>query len=212
MNFIDDKLDDYVVAHSSKEPELLYQLNRETHIKELQPRMLSGAFQGRVLSMLAKMIRPKYILELGTYTGYSALCMAEGLEDGGEIYTIDVNEERQDFVQEYINKAGYEGQIIQHIGNALDLIPTFKKDWDLIFIDADKQNYVNYYNLLIPQLKSGSYILVDNVLWTGKVINENENDLDTTTLREMNKLLTEDSRVENVLLPIRDGLQLVRVK
>ena len=211
MDFIDKKLDNYVINHSSKETELLYQLNRETHLKILQPRMLSGAFQGRVLSMISKMIRPKFILELGTYTGYSALCLAEGLQLDGEVHTIDNNEEREEFVQGFIDKGGFKNQIIQHIGNALDLIPALKKDWDVVFIDADKENYVNYLNLLIPLLKSGSYIIADNILWSGKVIDATATDNHTQIIREFNRLMTEDSRLENVLLPIRDGLQIARV-
>jgi len=212
MEFLDKELDDYVVAHSGNEPELLNRLYRETHLKMLMPRMISGPFQGRLLSMLAKMIQPKYILELGTYTGYSALCLAEGLATDGEIHTIDKNEEREGFVQEFIKEAGYEKQIFQHIGNALEIIPILEYDWDMVFIDADKENYLNYYELLIPKMKSGSYILADNMLWTGKVIDKNENDLDTQILRKLNERMTADNRIENILLPIRDGLQVGRIK
>ena len=204
MNFLDPKLDEYVVEHTSKESELLYELHRETYIKVLQPRMLSGHFQGRVLSMLSKMIRPKRILELGTYTGYSALCLAEGLTKDGMLHTIDKNEELEDFVQSFIDRSSLQNNIQQHIGNALEIIPQLDEEWDLVFIDADKENYVNYYELLMPKLKSGSYILADNILWSGKVVDETAQDKDTVLLREFNERITEDSRIENILLPIRE--------
>ena len=211
MNFLDEKLEKYVTDHTSKESKLLYELHRETYLKVLQPRMLSGHFQGRVLSMIAKMIRPKRILELGTYTGYSALCLAEGLTNEGMLHTVDKNEELQDFVQSFIDRSPYKSNIVQHIGNAMKIIPNLNEDWDIVFIDADKENYLNYYNLLIPNLKSGCYILADNILWSGKVIDETAQDKDTVLLREFNKRMTEDSRVENILLPIRDGIQIGRV-
>ena len=175
--------------------------------------MLSGHLQGRVLSMLMKMIRPQRILEIGTYTGYSALCMAEGLAQAGELHSIDINEELTDFVQKYVNEAGHQDEIKLHVGNALEIIPLLKEDWDVVFIDADKNNYINYYNLLIDKLKSGSYIIADNVLWSGKVIEDyNQQDEDTKTLIDFNKMIQEDERVENVLFPIRDGLMVVRKK
>ncbi|MDA9072098.1 O-methyltransferase [bacterium] len=211
MNFLDPKLDEYVIQHTSKESELLYDLHRETYLKVLQPRMLSGHFQGRVLSMISKMIRPERILELGTYTGYSALCLAEGLSKNGKLHTIDKNEELEDFVQGFIDRSPFQNNIQQHIGNALEIIPQLKEDWDIVFIDADKENYINYYDLLLPNLKSGCYILADNILWSGKVVDETAQDKDTELLREFNKRMTEDSRVENVLLPIRDGIQIGRV-
>ena len=211
MNFLDPKLDEYVVEHTSKESELLYELHRETYMKVLQPRMLSGHFQGRVLSMLSKMIRPKRILELGTYTGYSALCLAEGLTKDGMLQTIDKNEELEDFVQRFIDRSSFQNNIQQHIGNALKIIPHLDEEWDLVFIDADKENYVNYYELLMPRLKSGCYILADNILWSGKVVDETAQDKDTVLLREFNERITDDSRIENILLPIRDGIQIGRV-
>lgn len=211
MNFLDPKLDEYVVEHTSKESELLYELHRETYMKVLQPRMLSGHFQGRVLSMLSKMIRPKRMLELGTYTGYSALCLAEGLTKDGMLHTIDKNEELEDFVQRFIDRSSFRNSIQQHIGNALKIIPRLDEEWDLVFIDADKENYVNYYELLMPKLKSGCYILADNILWSGKVIDETAQDKDTVLLREFNERITDDSRIENILLPIRDGIQIGRV-
>src|SRR5690554_2820077 len=213
MDFLDEKIEEYVNQHSSPEPELLARLNRETHLKILQPRMLSGHLQGRVLSMLMKMIRPQRILEIGTYTGYSALCMAEGLAQAGELHSIDINEELTDFVQKYVNEAGHQDRIKLHVGNALEIIPLLKEDWDVVFIDADKNNYINYYNLLIDKLKSGSYIIADNVLWSGKVIEDyNQQDEDTKTLIDFNKMIQKDERIENVLFPIRDGLMVLRKK
>ena len=211
MNFLDEKLEEYVIEHTSKEDELLYELHRETYLKVLQPRMLSGHFQGRVLSMISKMIRPSRILELGPYTGSSALCLAEGLTKNGHLHTIDKNEERQDFVQSFIDRSNFAQQITQHIGNAMEVIPQLNESWDLVFIDADKENYLNYYNLVLPTLKSGSYILADNILWSGKVVDKSALDKDTNLLREFNKQITQDPRIENILLPIRDGIQIGRV-
>ena len=213
MEFIDQKLDDYVCAHTEKEPELLYQLNRETNMSVLLPRMLSGHFQGRVLSMLSHMIKPKDVLEIGTYTGYSALCFAEGLAEGGHIITIDKNEELEDLVNRYVEKSPYKEQIKCVIGDAMEIIPGLKREFDLVFIDADKSNYINYYNLVIDKVRSGGYIIVDNVLWSGKVIeNVAEDDVDTKVLVELNDLIHGDERVQEVLLPIRDGLMIVRKK
>ncbi|MFT4781579.1 MAG: caffeoyl-CoA O-methyltransferase [Psychroserpens sp.] len=211
MYFLPEKLDDYIVSHSEEEPELLQQLTRETYQKILQPIMLSGPYQGRVLSMISKLIRPKTILELGTFTGYATLCLAEGLQGEGEIDTIDVNEELVDFQRKYFNKSNYGKQIFQHLGNALDIIPTLDKTFDLVFIDADKPNYVNYFNLIIDKLNSGGIILSDNVLWHGKVIEPiNEKDNSTKAVLEFNTLLKNDKRIETVLLPIRDGLTISR--
>ena len=213
MHFLSDDLDQYVTLHSQKEPELLAQLNRETYQKILQPRMLSGHFQGRVLSMLSKIINPKSILEIGTYTGYATLCMAEGLSENGTIDTIDVNEELVDFQKKYFEKSDWSKQIFQHLGDALDIIPTLDKKFDLVFIDADKENYINYFHLIIPMMNKGGIILSDNVLWSGKVVEEvKPSDITTRILLEYNKLLNEDARVETVLLPIRDGLTVSRVK
>ena len=213
MEFISQKLDDYVCAHTSNEPKLLNDLNRETHMNVLRPRMLSGHFQGRVLSMLSKMIKPNDVLEIGTYTGYSALCFAEGLAKDGHIVTIDNNEELEDLVKEYVSKSEYKDQIKCIIGDAMDLIPGLKREFDIVFIDADKGNYVNYYNMVIDKVRKGGYIIMDNVLWSGKVLEEiEENDLDTKVLVEMNDLVHNDDRVEEVLLPIRDGLMIARVK
>ena len=213
MHFLSDDLDEYVRLNSQNEPELLAQLNKETYQKILQPRMLSGHFQGRVLSMLSKIINPKAILEIGTYTGYATLCMAEGLSEKGTIDTIDVNEELVDFQRKYFDKSDWSNQIVQHLGDALDIIPTLDKKFDLVFIDADKENYINYFHLIVPLMNKGGIILSDNVLWSGKVIEEvKSGDITTQILLEYNKLLNEDDRVETVLLPIRDGLTVSRVK
>jgi len=213
MHFIPENLDDYVVEHSQSEPELLQELSRETWQKVLAPRMLSGHFQGRVLSMISKLIHPKNILEIGTYTGYSALCLAEGMQKEGELHTIDTNEELYDFQRKYFDKSEYGNQIIQHIGNALDIIPTLDLTFDLVFIDADKQNYPKYLKLILPKLQKGSVILSDNVLWSGKVLEPvSENDKDTNSLVSYNKLMNEHPKLETVLLPIRDGLTISRVK
>ena len=213
MHFLPEKLDNYVVAHSQKEPELLQQLSRETWQKVLAPRMLSGHFQGRVLSMLSKLINPKNVLEIGTYTGYYALCLAEGIQPKGQLHTIDTNEELYDLQRRYFDKSGFGNQIIQYTGNAINIIPKIDKTFDLVFIDADKQNYPNYLEIILPKLKSGSVILSDNVLWTGKVIEElQKGDKDTEALLKYNKMINEHSQLETVLLPIRDGLTITRVK
>jgi len=214
MHFISEKLDDYVVAHSQSEPKLLQQLNRETYQKILQPRMLSGHYQGRLLSMLSKLIRPQTILEIGTYTGYSALCLAEGMQESGELHTIDINEELFDFQRKYFDKSGYGNQIHQHLGNALDIIPKLETNFDLVFIDADKENYSNYFNCIIDKLNSGGVILSDNVLWSGKVLETvfQKDDTSTPALIAYNKILNTDDRIETVLLPIRDGLTISRKK
>lgn len=213
MNFLPDKIDEYVVGATQKEPELLQQLNKETWQKILNPRMLSGGFQGRVLSMLSKLIQPKTILEIGTYTGYSALCLAEGMSKNGTLFTIDKNEELEEFSKKYFNKSVYKNQIKQLVGNALEIIPMLNEKFDLVFIDADKSNYSNYFNLVIDKMNPGGIILSDNVLWSGKVVEEiNPKDKDTIALIAYNRLLNSDDRIETVMLPIRDGLTISRVK
>lgn len=212
MNFLDEQLERFAEDHTSKESALLKELNRETWTKVLRPRMLSGHLQGRVLSLFSKMIQPNRILEIGTYTGYSALCLAEGLPKGGKLHTIDVNEELEEMIQSYVNRSAYNEQIHLHFGDALEIIPTLKEDWDLVFIDADKINYINYFNLLIDKMKSGTYLIADNVLWSGKVTEDYESlDMETRTLIDYCKMIEEDERVENVLFPIRDGLLIARV-
>lgn len=213
MHFLPEKIDDYAVNHSQKEPKILQELTKETWQKILNPRMLSGAFQGRVLSMISKLIQPQSILEIGTYTGYSALCLAEGLKKDGVLYTIDKNEELEELQYKYFQKSEYANQIKQIVGNAIDIIPSINNKFDLVFIDADKSNYLNYFNLIINKMNPGGIILSDNVLWSGKVVETlNPKDIDTKILLEYNKKLNEDNRLETVLLPIRDGLTISRVK
>ncbi|KAA3623866.1 MAG: O-methyltransferase [Flavobacterium sp.] len=212
MDFLPERIDEYVVAHSQPEPELLKELSRETWQKILAPRMLSGHLQGRVLSMLSKLICPENILEIGTYTGYSALCLAEGMAEGGELHTIDINEELHDFQRRYFDRSGFGDRIIQHTGNALEIIPKLKKKFDLVFIDADKRNYPRYLELLLPRLEKGAVILSDNVLWSGKVVEPLQpDDEDTRALLKYNKLLNEHPKLETVMLPIRDGLTISRL-
>lgn len=212
MHFISQDLEDYIEQHSEKEPALLAALNKETYQKILLPRMLSGHFQGRVLSMLAKLIRPVNILEIGTYTGYSALCLCEGMQDNGVLHTIDIKEELVDFQRKHFDKSPWGAQIIQHLGEATDIIPTLDVKFDLVFIDADKENYINYFEMIVPKMNKGGIILSDNVLWSGKVLEEiHKNDISTKILVEYNNLLRDDPRVETVLLPIRDGLTVSRV-
>jgi len=212
MHFISEDLDNYVVNHSDDEPALLQKLTRETYQKILQPRMLSGHYQGRILSMISKLVSPTTILEIGTYTGYSALCLAEGLKSNGIIHTIDINEELYDFAQKYFDASPYRTHIKQYTGNALDIIPKLNTSFDLIFIDADKPNYLNYFNIIIDKVNKGGIILSDNVLWSGKVLDTSfkKEDLSTPALIKYNKLLKEDPRIETVLLPIRDGLTISR--
>lgn len=213
MEFISKELDRYVVSHTESEPEVLQQLNRKTHLEVIQPRMLSGHFQGRVLSMLSHMIQPKNILEIGTYTGYSALCLAEGLKGDGKLITIDVNEELNDLVDEFIQKANQKDRIEHIIGDATQIIPSLDLKFDIVFIDADKKNYLNYYDLVFDKVNSGGYIIADNILWSGKVLGEYEKlDRETKILMDYNTKIHEDDRVAEVLLPIRDGLMIARKK
>lgn len=212
MHFLSQDLEDYIEQHSEKEPALLAALNKETYQKILLPRMLSGHFQGRVLSMLSKLIRPLTILEIGTFTGYSALCLCEGMQENGILHTIDIKEELVDFQRKHFDKSPWGNKIVQHLGEAIDIIPTINSKFDLVFIDADKENYINYYEMILPKMNKGGIILSDNVLWSGKVIEEiHPNDISTQILVEYNKLLCNDHRVETVLLPIRDGLTVTRV-
>lgn len=213
MTFLPGNIDNYVVEHSQQEPELLKQLNKETWQKVLNPRMLSGAYQGRVLALLSKLISPKTILEIGTYTGYSALCLAEGLPHDGTLITIDKNEELERFAANYFTKSAYKNQIEQMVGDAMELIPKIDAKFDLVFIDADKKNYANYFKMIIDKMNPGGVILSDNVLWSGKVVAEiKEKDKDTLAIKAYNKLLSTNPRVETVILPIRDGLTISRVK
>jgi caffeoyl-CoA O-methyltransferase len=210
MDFLDPKIEQYTLQHCEPESELLYELNRQTHLQILQPRMLSGHLQGRILSSYSKALSPNNVLEIGTYTGYSALCMAEGLKKNGTIHTIDINEELTSFTQSFLNKSKFNNQIKLHVGNALDLIPTLKLEWDLVFIDADKENYSNYFDLIIDKMNIGGIIIADNVLWSGKVINPNKKDKETYELDKFNKKIANDKRVEHQLLPLRDGLMIAQ--
>lgn len=213
MHFISPPLEDYLEANSEDEPLLLQELSRETHLKVPRPRMLSGHFAGRVLALISKIKAPMNILELGTYTGYSALCLAEGLQPGGRLHTIDTNAELFDIQKKYFDRSGYGEQIIQHTGDALQIIPGLETVFDLVFIDAKKTEYPQYFELIMPKIRSGSLILSDNVLWSGKVLEPLEKgDKATRVLLEYNNMLKEDPRLETVLLPIRDGLTVCRVR
>lgn len=213
MDFLPEKLGDYILEHTQEEPELLRQLNNETWQKIMVPRMLSGHFQGRVLSMISKLVHPRTILEIGTYTGYSALCLAEGMKKNGVLHTIDRNEELVEIQKKYFDKSDYKKIIIQHLGDALEILPGLSEKFDLVFVDADKGNYINYFNAIIEKMNHGGVILSDNVLWSGKVTEKvNPKDIDTLALIEYNKLLKNDIRVESIILPIRDGITISRVK
>jgi predicted O-methyltransferase YrrM len=214
MEFIAQNLADYAEKHTSPEPKLLAELNRDTYANVLTPRMLSGHIQGRVLSMFSKMIKPKAILEIGTYTGYAALCMAEGLTADSVLHTIDIDEELETRINTFVSQSPFAHQVKLHIGNALDIIPTLNESFDLVFIDADKENYAAYYDLLIDRLPSGAVLIADNVLWSGKVLEADQlpKDNDTKALDSFHKKIQADSRVENVLMPIRDGLMVIRKK
>lgn len=211
MEFLDPKIEAYVNAHTSDESAILKKLDRETHIKAMMPRMLSGHLQGQTLRMLSYMISPSRILEIGTYTGYSALCLAEGLQPGGKLYTIDINEELESMVRRYIAESGMQDRIDYRIGNALNVIPDIDEIFDLVFIDADKENYAKYYDLVFDKVRAGGFIIADNVLWSGKVLDDRAKmDVDTKAIDDFNKMVQADKRVDNVLLPVRDGLMVVR--
>ncbi len=214
MDFLDPKIQEYSEQFTQNESEQLYNLNRETHTNILMPRMLSGHIQGRILSMFSKMIKPNCILEIGTYTGYSALCLAEGLSDSGELHTIDKNEELEPICTKYFNSSSYKNQITLHTGDAIKIIPELNKAYDLVFIDADKENYSNYFDLVIDSMPPGGVIIADNVLWSGKVIDKQqlEKDEETKALHAFNTKVHNDVRVENVLFPVRDGLMVLRKK
>ena len=213
MHFLSEELENYAAQHTEDEPLLLQQLNKRTHLNVLQPRMISGHFQGRFLSLLSKMVQPRTILEIGTYTGYATLCLAEGLHPEGVLHTIDIKEELTDLQREFFDRSGYGSQIVQHLGKAADIIPSLDTTFDLVFIDADKQNYAHYFDLVIEKMNRGGIILSDNVLWSGKVVEElKHNDKHTQALMAYNQKIKDDPRVETVLLPIRDGITLSRVK
>lgn len=212
MDFLTDDLNNYIDLHTIEEPALLKNLNRDTHANVLMPRMLSGHYQGRVLSMISHMLRPDNILEIGTYTGYSAICLAEGLKEGGKLYTLDINEELEEMVRGYFKTAGITDKVTYELGNALDIIPNLDVNFDLVFIDADKVNYSKYFDLVIDKVRTGGFIITDNVLWSGKVLQQSgkKTDKDTQAIIDFNQKVQADSRVENILLPIRDGLMAAR--
>jgi len=212
MDFIDKDLQKYIDDHTATGPDVLAELDRETYANVMVPRMLSGHLQGRVLTMLCHMIKPNNVLEIGTYTGYSALCLTEALPSNGKVVTIDINEELEDIVRKYIAKSGYDDSIDYYVGDALDVIPTLDMSFDLVFIDADKGNYSNYFDLVIDKIPIGGFIIADNVLWSGKVLDKNRRKLDNDTeaIIAFNKKVHEDARVENVIFPIRDGLMVLR--
>ncbi|WP_297796199.1 class I SAM-dependent methyltransferase [uncultured Eudoraea sp.] len=212
MHFLPESLENYITLHSENEPAILHELTRETHLKVLQPRMITGHYQGRVLSMLSKLIKPRQVLEIGTYTGYSAICLAEGLPEDGILHTIDINEELFEIQRRFFDKSGFGDRIIQHTGDALKIVPEMDQVFDLVFIDAEKKMYDAYFETVIEKTSPGSIILTDNVLWSGKVVEPLEKkDFATQALLEYNEKLKNDPRVETVLLSIRDGLTLCRV-
>lgn len=208
--FINKDILNYVELNSQQEPTLLKELNKETNLKILNPRMLCSSYQGRVLSIISKIIKPKNVLEIGTYTGYSALCIAEGLEKNGIIHTIDINEELKEIQNKYFKKSGFGNQIHQHIGNAIEIIPKINECFDFVYLDADKENYNEYFDLIIDKIVSGGVLICDNVLWSGKVLNTNHKDLITEKLIEFNQLVKKDKRLDSIILPIRDGLSICR--
>jgi|TARA_B110000263_G_scaffold161168_1_gene140133 predicted O-methyltransferase YrrM len=208
--FINKDILDYVELNSQQEPTLLKELNKETHLKILNPRMLCSSYQGRVLSIISKIIKPKKVLEIGTYTGYSALCIAEGLDKNGIIHTIDINEELKEIQNKYFKKSGFENQIHQHIGNAIEIIPKINECFDFVYLDADKENYDKYFDLVIDKIVSGGVLISDNVLWSGKVLNNKNKDLITQKLIEFNQLVKKDKRLDTIILPIRDGISICR--
>ena len=209
MNFISENLLNYCISHSSKESEILKELNRQTHIRTLNPRMICGTHQGRLLSMISKIIRPKRILEIGTFTGYSTLCLAEGLEKNGRIDTIDNNFELKKIQSYFFNLSKLQNQINQFTCDAIEILPKLKDKYDLIFLDADKKNYLNYLNLIIPLLKKRGILVSDNVLWSGKVLNKKKNkDIETEVLKKFNQQLSNHKNLQTVILPIRDGISL----
>ena len=209
-DIVNNKIEDYIRKNSSKEPEILKDLNKETYLKVLNPRMLSGHIQGRFLSIITKLIKPKKILEIGTYTGYSAICMAEGLIENGIIHTIDINEELVSIQNKYFAKSKCNNSIMQHVGDARSIIKNINEKFDLVFLDADKENYIEYYELVIEKVKKGGLIIADNVLWTGKVVEPKKDDDELTQyLIDFNKMINEDDRVENIILPLRDGLNVI---
>jgi len=212
MKIINDKIQNYAELFSSEEPGILAELNRETYVNHLFPRMLSGHHQGRFLSMISKMLNPKRILEIGTYTGYSALCLAEGLAEDGILHTIELNNENEDIIRKYIKKTGNTNRIILHFGEALNIIPEIDETFDIVFLDADKESYIEYFNLVIDKIRPGGIILADNVLWDGKVLDQKSKDKESVGIRMFNDHIKNDTRIDHILLTIRDGIMIIRKK
>ncbi len=212
MISINPEIENYIVSHSDKEDPILSELFRETQLKVLNPKMISGFLQGKVLEFISKLIKPEQILEIGTFTGYSAICLSKGLQPNGQLHTIELNDELEHISKKYFKKSNLENKIVQYIGNALDIIPGIDKTFDLVFIDGEKTEYIQYYNLVIEKVKKDGIILVDNVLWSGKVIDENENDPSTLSIRAFNSLIKKDTKVEKLIVPIRDGIMILRKK
>lgn len=211
MDFLNEEIIQYCEKHSLQETDVLCRLNRETNLKVPMPRMLSGHLQGLFLSMFSRALKPKTILEVGTYTGYSAICLASGLTNDGKLYTIDLNDELEKMAKNYWEEAGLTNKIELYLGDAMKIIPTLDMQFDLVFIDADKKNYLHYYKMVIDKVPTGGYVLADNVLWSGKVLNEPK-DSDTQAIHEFNVYVANDSRVESFLLPLRDGIMILRKK
>ena len=214
MDFLDPDLVEYAEAHTQSESPVLNELNRETYANVLAPRMLAGHLQGEILKMFSSMIKPKQVLEIGTYTGYSAICLCKGLVKQGTVHTIDINDELEIMARSYFKKAGVEKKVKYYIGDAMNIIPEIKKKFDIVYIDADKENYCNYYDLTFDKLKKGGYFIADNVLWSGKVLDKNKKnwDVDTVAIRKFNDKIQIDNRVENVLFPVRDGIMVAQKK
>lgn len=207
---ITQEIEEYCEAHSTPEPELLYRLNRETNLKVMNPRMLSGHIQGMFLTSLVRMMQPKNVLEIGTYTGYATLCMADGLPEDGIVDTIEIDVELEDIIRKYFSQYSNKEKINLYIGDAVEVIPTLDKNYDLVFMDADKEEYIRYYELVLPKVRKGGYILADNVLWSGKVLQEvKSGDKDTPAIRQFNDYVLQDERVRNFLLPLRDGIMVI---
>jgi predicted O-methyltransferase YrrM len=210
MEFLPQAIDSYATEMSAPESPVLAELNRNTWIKSLYPRMLSGHLQGRILSFLSNMLRPRRILEIGTFTGYSCICLAEGLQEDGKIITIDINNELEPMIRPALEKAGIQDKVMLHFGNALEIVPQLEETFDLVFIDADKENYLTYYHKVFPKIRIGGVILADNVLWSGKVLEENTTDKETLGIKAFNSFVQQDERAEQVLLPVRDGIMMIR--
>ena len=203
------EIEKYIIEHSDEEDPILSELFRETQIKVLNPRMISGFLQGKLLEFISKIVNPEQILEIGTYTGYSAICLAKGLKPNGQLHTIEINDELESISKKYFQKAGLENLILTYTGNALDIIPTINKTFDLVFIDGEKNEYIPYYNIVYNKVKRGGLILVDNVLWSGKILNENDQDQSTISIKKFNEVIKNDTRIEKLILPIRDGIMIL---